>query len=1134
MKVSRLFVENDGEPYEDIEFETREALITDHSTGEITHQATVEVPKHWSLNATNILSQKYMRKAGVPDQTTTNDQGEWLPVSLRPSRAAEGANIGAERSARQVFNRLAGCWAYHGLKNGYFSIERDAANFFDEMRHMLCQQMGAPNSPQWFNTGLHWAYGIEGTPQGHYYQEDGSSEAVPSSNEYERVSVSACFIVEVEDNLVKDHGIIDTVMTEARIFKHGSGTGSNFSTIRAENEPLSSGGRSSGLMSFLRINDRGAGAIKSGGTTRRAAKMCVLDIDHPDVTKFTRWKVQEEQKVAALAVGTQMLRNFQERMEKAASGNWDTKSNSKLKEVVEAGLVLGIPEPFINKCVMLGSQGEGQDLVEICDTGWQSDAYNTVSGQNSNNSISATDDFFEAVAQNQKWNLYGRVEKRQAKEQGREPEPWSQVDARELWTMIVESAWQCADPGIQYSTTINDWHTCPNDGRIESSNPCSEYLFLNNTSCNLASLNLLSFWDGEDFDCKAFVHAVRLWTIALEISVSMGQFPTKKIAEGTHDYRTLGLGFANLGALLMQMGLPYDSEAGRSVAGAIMALLHFTSYETSAEMAERLGPFARYEENKDAMLNVLNNHAAALKGFTSDTFHRLGQNPPQLSKTPENADIFVAAEAAAERMLQKGLEHGYRNAQTTVLAPTGTISFVMDCDTTGIEPEMALVKYKSLAGGGSMMLVNQSVAPALKKLGFSDGRIEEILAYIDEKGMIEGAPGIDDDQVEKVFSCANRCGQHGRQYIAPMGHVKMMAACQPFISGAISKTVNLPAEATVADISNIYLEAHRLCVKAIAVYRDQSKLSQPVNVLPPDSVSGHSDVDLFRAITEAMYPPDSHSHEEFAGMEEFENYLEANHPSIHANGRMLNRKDLFDVWVKARTSQRGVRYKLPSRRRGYHQGVHIAGHTIYLSVGEYEDGTLGEIWLTTSRAGSPFQGILNGLAVAISLGLQHGTPLEAFVKAFVGTRFEPSGMVQDHPYIKFCTSVLDWIFRELAITYLNMTEFANVDKSQIDTDWTPDDGEDVWDQHRLRVDGPVPVNEVPIPGQVTPESLRVGKQAVEDFSATMPQTFVRSTAVLDPKPRYEGEECPNCHALTVVSSGTCKSCQTCGETSGCG
>src|SRR5215831_862691 len=769
MHIARFYTRD---PYATVPFRTASSEIR-NPDGSVVFQAEgIEVPAEWSQVACDILAQKYFRKAGVPARLTPVAEDGVPPWLWR--RAADEAGLAAlaesarhrgETSARQVFDRLAGTWTYWGWKGGYFDSEEDASAFYDEIRLMLARQIGAPNSPQWFNTGLHWGYGIDGPAQGHYYVDHRTGELLASDTAYEHPQPHACFIQSVADDLVNEGGIMDLWVREARLFKYGSGSGSNFSKIRGDGEPLSGGGRSSGLMSFLRIGDRAAGAIKSGGTTRRAAKMVIVDIDHPDIEAFIDWKVVEEQKVAALVAGSKLASRHLNLIMKACRASTDRADNPALKHEIRAARRAMIPESYIQRVIQLARQGETAIDFKSYDTDWDSEAYLTVAGQNSNNSVRVSNDFLERVGADGSWDLIRRTDGKIAKT----------VPAGELWDRIGHAAWASADPGLQFDTTINDWHTCPASGRINASNPCSEYNFLDDTACNLASLNLMAFRreDGS-FDVAGFEHAVRLWTIVLEISVLMAQFPSKEIARRSYDFRTLGLGYANLGGLLMSMGLPYDSAAGRALGGAITALMTGSSYATSAEMAGELGAFPGYAENREAMLRVIRNHRRAahgVKGSPSAPLRGEGRGevggglgedagyeglsippvPLDAANCPDPA-LAAAARRSWDRALALGEQHGFRNAQATVLAPTGTIGLVMDCDTTGIEPDFALVKFKKLAGGGYFKIINRAVPQALKALGYGAAEIGDIERYVLGRGTLKGAPGIKHESLwEKGF-----------------------------------------------------------------------------------------------------------------------------------------------------------------------------------------------------------------------------------------------------------------------------------------------------------------------------------------------------------------------------------------------
>ncbi len=727
MRIERRFTEAGRDPYSGVEFRIATSEIRNPDGSRVFHLPDIDVPAAWSQVACDILAQKYFRKAGVPAKlmpVVEADVPDWLWRRTADEQALQALPAkerhGSEKSAKQVFDRLAGTWTYWGWKGGYFDSEDDARAYYDEMRLMLCRQMAAPNSPQWFNTGLHWAYGIDGPAQGHYYVDFQSGALVASDSAYEHPQPHACFIQSVADDLVNEGGIMDLWVREARLFKYGSGTGSNFSKLRGENEKLSGGGRSSGLMSFLKIGDRAAGAIKSGGTTRRAAKMVTVDIDHPDIEAYINWKVVEEQKVASLVAGSKLAQRHLNCIIAAChdgeieeADRFDPARNPGLKREIKAARRAMIPENFVQRVIQFAQQGYTTIDFRTYDTDWDSDAYLTVSGQNSNNSVRVTNDFLEKVDADGDWSLIRRTDGKTHKT----------LKARELWDKIAYAAWASADPGLQYDTTINEWHTCPASGRINASNPCSEYMFLDDTACNLASLNLMTFRrENGDFDTPAFEHATRLWTVTLEISVLMAQFPSREIARLSYEFRTLGLGYANIGGLLMAAGLPYDSDEGRALCAAITAVMTGVAYATSAEMAAELGAFPGFAGNREAMLRVIRNHRRAAHGET-ESYEGLSIPPVPLdaANCPDPA-LVDAARHAWDAALALGELHGYRNAQATVIAPTGTIGLVMDCDTTGIEPDFALVKFKKLAGGGYFKIINRMVPEALRVLGYGAER----------------------------------------------------------------------------------------------------------------------------------------------------------------------------------------------------------------------------------------------------------------------------------------------------------------------------------------------------------------------------------------------------------------------------
>lgn len=1216
----------------------RDSRIMNPDGAVVFEAASVEVPETWSQVALDIIAQKYFRKAGVPRITkAVPEKGIplWLqhrvPDTEALEKLPEEERYGGETSAQQVFHRLAGTWTYWGYKYKYFDSEQDARNFYEEITYMLADQMAAPNSPQWFNTGLFWAYGIDGSGQGHYYVDPDTGELTSSTSAYEHPQPHACFIQAVKDDLVNDGGIMDLWVREARLFKYGSGTGTNFSNIRAEGERLSGGGKSSGLMSFLKIGDRAAGAIKSGGTTRRAAKMVSLDMDHPDIEEFINWKQLEEQKVVALVAGSRLANRHLNAIMKAVHEEsdedikYDKKANRALGRAMIAARKAEIPENYIARVLELARQGYESIEFEELTTDWQSRAYSTVSGQNSNNSVRITNDFMDAVEHDRPWNLYWRTEKEKSILQKREPAPHRTMPARELWDQIGYAAWASADPGVQYDTTINEWHTCPEDGRINASNPCSEYMFLDNTACNLASINLVKFLNENtgEFDDLAFRHTSRVWTIILEISVLMAQFPSKEMAELSYRFRTLGLGYANLGSLLMRMGYSYDSHEGRAIAGAITATMHMSSYATSAEMAGEMGPFEGYERNKKHMLRVIRNHRRAAYNSTRESYEGLTITPMGIDAKycPEN--LMQAAKEESDRALQLGEKHGYRNAQTTALAPTGTIGLVMDCDTTGVEPDFALVKYKKLAGGGYFKIINQSVPPALKHLGYSEKEIDEIVHYatgynslknapvinhasLKEKGFtdsilkkieealptsfdlsfafskftvgedflrktlgfgdeindyqfnllerlgfnreqitrandhvcgsmtVEKAPHLKEEHYS-VFDCANRSGKYGTRLLSVEAHILMMAAAQPFISGAISKTVNMPHEAEVEDVKGVYFDSHKMMLKAIALYRDGSKLSQPLSI----------------------------------GLDELEeDYAEESPAAEPAPVAVVKEERIIEKTVeKVIHKYIARRRRLPDRRAGYTQKATVGGHKVYLRTGEYEDGHLGEIFLDMHKEGAAFRSLMNSFAIAISLGLQYGVPLEEFVDAFIFTRFEPNGPVIGNDRIKLSTSILDYVFRELAVTYLGRNDLAHVDEDDLRADKVsgvddvpPDDDSEGSDhttpmstihENMEKEANRLESNDTPdfeLLSEIDEEDD--GESVAQDRISWIPHSAPRAndramsssrtgkSALQDAAETarlkgYEGDACPECGQFTMVRNGSCLKCVSCGATTGC-
>ncbi len=1541
MRIERRFTKKGESPYQGITFVTRSSEIRNPDGSTVFKLDGIQVPESWSQLAVDILAQKYFRKAGVPQ----------VGPDGAPLAGPDGTPVlGGERDARQVFHRLAGCWTHWGKTHGYFNTEEDAAAFYDELCAMLARQMAAPNSPQWFNTGLHWAYGLSGPAQGHYYVDPVTHEITKSTNAFERPQVHACFIQSIEDDLVNEHGIMDLWVREARLFKYGSGTGTNFSKLRAEGERLSGGGRSSGLMSFLKIGDRAAGAIKSGGTTRRAAKMVCLDLDHPDVEEFINWKVIEEQKVAAMVTGSKICAKRLNAVLRAChvpDGQGGTKvetdleKNPELRAAVREARRDAVPEAYIQRMFAFARQGFTQFVFHEYDTDFEGKAYQTVSGQNSNNSVRIPNRFFEVLERDGDWALTRRTDGTVAKT----------VRARDLWDQIAAAAWQCADPGVQYDTTINEWHTCPADGRINASNPCSEYMFLDDTAClagdmrvatreglvpvselyrrqqngeavyiktelaseaadhrqlayrpavvvktgqkrvyrvklstgqelrltedhkvltedgwkevrrlivnedaiemqresvpldfgacdharieraqflgwllgdgvfteesgaqllfgpedtyarerlaayfqqvhrecggssrgisvheqanggcqigtmaagvieyltslgmkpapatgkrvpdsiftepkvaqaafigalfsadgavdvketsdaslcsvhlasssrellrdvqvlladfgirsyigwyhpasrknaqgqlkiygsqaykfchligfplsprkakeamtvaeqpwrgnvnegrcarvidiveegieevydvsepvthsliveglivhncNLASLNLGQFYtpDGR-FLLEDFRHAVRLWTIVLEISVLMASFPSRAIAEKSFVFRTLGLGYANLGTVLMRLGIPYDSPRARAICGALTAILTGEAYATSAEMAAELGPFEGYARNREAMLRVIRNHRRAAYNAPPEEYEGLTIPPQGIQPEHCPPDLLLGARRAWDRALELGTAYGFRNAQATCIAPTGTIGLVMDCDTTGIEPDFALVKFKKLAGGGYFKIINQSLPPALKTLGYTDAQIQDIVTYCTGRGTLKGAPAINHETLQAkgfdaaalerleaalgqafeiqfafnkwtlgeafcreklglteqqlnepnfnllralgftqeeilaandyccgtmtvegaphlkpehlpVFDCANRCGRTGQRFIPVDAHIRMMAAAQPFISGAISKTINMPADATIEDVKAAYLLAWRSMVKAVALYRDGSKLSQPLNA---SSDAG------------AAAEP-------------------AGEPVLTAAEKAAER-----VMVRYLAKRR----PLPARRKGYTQKAIVGGHKLYLRTGEYEDGTLGEIFLDMHKEGAAFRSLMNCFAIAISLGLQHGVPLEEFVEAFVFTRFEPNGPVKLNDHIKMSTSIIDYIFRELAITYLDRQDLAQVvaddlrgDTVKQDPDYTEEEPADAQTLTSARLSPRLPARKDSGNGaQGNGHEVVAHRLELRRERETLTYTAVQEAR----RKGYEGDPCPECKQFTLVRNGTCLKCETCGATSGC-
>ena len=1120
LQFSRRFTRDDVNVFDMFEYDYRTSVIRNPSGEVVFEMNNVEVPKQWSQIATDILAQKYFRKAGVPQPD---------------------GSLGRETSAKQVAHRMANCWRVWGERYGYFASEQDAQVFYEELVYSILNQMCVPNSPQWFNTGLYESYGIKGKPQGHYYVDPVDGALKKSTSAYERPQPHACFILSVTDDLVNDGGIMDLWVREARIFKYGSGVGTNFSQLRGEGEKLSGGGTSSGLMSFLKIGDRAAGAIKSGGTTRRAAKMVCLDLDHPEIVQFVNWKVEEEKKVGAL-------------------------------------IAAGYP------------------------SGYEDEAYRTVSGQNSNNSVRIPNEFFKVLEENGDWELKARMDGRVMKK----------IPARELWNQINYAAWRCADPGTQYDTTINEWHTCPKGGRINASNPCSEYMFLDNTACNLASANLMKFYDESTntFDVEGYEYNCRLWTVVLEVSVLMAQFPSKDVAQLSYEYRTLGLGYANLGTMLMVSGIAYDSEEARAIAGAITAIMTGIAYKTSAEMAQVLGAFPRFEENRDDMLRVMRNHRLA--AYDADEYEGLSLKPQGIKVKYCPDYLLKAACKAWDDAVELGEKYGYRNAQSTVIAPTGTIGLVMDCDTTGVEPDFALVKFKKLSGGGYFRIINNSVPNALKNLGYSQKEMEAIIKYavgsatfagapfinhqsLSEKGfiadeikkldaavgtafeigfvfnkytlgeeclqrlgfspeqyndfswsllealgfsddeieaandyvcgtmMLEGAPYLKDEHLP-VFDCANKCGKKGERYIHANGHIRMMGATQPFISGAISKTINLPNEATVEEIADAYMLSWKLGLKANALYRDGSKLSQPL--------SNKSDKKKKESTEESASAKAS---DKIAGSTLQASSLSVPESNIVDMSKLTVEELLLEVQKRVQASpdtklKRKLasiveRRTLPAKRRGFTQKAKINGQALFLRTGEYGDGTVGEIFIDMAKEGATMKSMLNCFAIAISVGLQYGVPLEEYVEKFVFTKFDPAGFVE-HPNIKTTTSIVDFIFRVLGYEYLGRTDLVHVlDKPEV-----MNTGNDDWDEPPTSLEYEKNPELSSVRVVSTPSTN--GVHAKPARAAVKAENGLDAVSAVNKSMQSDAPACNVCGHITV-RSGTCYKCLNCGNSLGC-
>lgn len=1142
LKIERRFTKDSQDVFGQFEYEYRTSTIRNPDGSVVFELTNVEVPKSWSQVATDILAQKYFRKAGVPQR---DKEGK---IILDPQ--TQQPQLGSETSVKQTIKRLTATWRHWGERYNYFSSQQDAQAFEDELSYMLLAQLCAPNSPQWFNNGLSHMYGITGSSQGHYYVDPKTAELKRSDDAYSHPQLHACFIQSVTDDLVNAGGIFDLLTREALLFKYGSGTGTNFSSIRGSGESLSGGGKSSGLMSFLKIYDRAAGAIKSGGTTRRAAKMVIVDIDHPDIEEFTNWKVNEERKVAALVSGSLSIRKSLNKIMKVAQEEHTTdfKSSKRLRAAVAGALARNVPISYVLRAISLVQQGAKNFEMPVFDTHYEGDAYVTVSGQNSNNTVRISNKFMDSVSKDENWQLIRRTDGNVAKE----------LPAKHLFNQISSAAWSCADPGVQFDDTINEWHTCPADGRINGSNPCSEYMFLDDTACNLASLNLSKFLDEQKgaLDVDAIRHTIRLWSIVLEISVLMAGYPSSQIAQRSYTYRTLGLGYANLGTVLMVLGIPYDSKEALAYSGAISAILTGEAYAASAEMAQILGPFEAYERNKNSMLKVIRNHRRATYNVNSNEYEGLSIKPIAIDDRYAPHYLVQAAKDTWDKALDMGEKYGYRNAQATVIAPTGTIGLLMDCDTTGIEPDFAIVKFKKLSGGGYFKIVNQSVKKSLKRLEYSKAQIEEIEKYCKGHGTLVGCPkinrealkekGFSDEKIDlierqmpsvfdikfafnrfvlgedflkmigatekdlnnsrfdllrflgfskedilrandyvcgtmtiegaphlktehyPIFDCASKCGKKGTRSIPYEAHIRMMAAVQPFISGSISKTINMLKDATIEDVKDAYELSHKMMLKCNAIYRDGSKLSQPLNATNDNE---EEDLDALQALaSEAEKAMDQ----------------EAIRPVVMST---LQRR------------------KLPTRRKGFVQEARIGGHKVYLKTGEYPDGTLGEIFIDMYKEGAGYKSLLNCFAVAVSKGLQYGVPLEEFVDTFTFTRFEPAGPVSGHDAIKNATSIVDYIFRNLGYEYLNRTDFVHVKPSQC-----------------------VSAKDDSVQAKLSPEPS-IAEKTKEEHLSSIDEGIekIKQAKAMG----YTGDQCGGCGSMKVKRNGSCTVCIDCGATSGC-
>ena len=1188
MVIERRFTQVDKDPFDQFDWITFDFTINNPDGSIAFEIENVALPSGYEGVPGKICAQKYMRKAGVPmaiRKVPEDGVPGWLQRSVPDEEKLQKMDAddryGCESDGRQLFRRLAGTWTYWGWKSGYFASEGDARAYYDEMVFLIASQRSAPNSPQWFNTGLHWAYGIEGPAQGHWYVDPVTEKDMRSENAYEHPQPHACFIQSVSDSLVGDtSSIMGLWNREALLFKFGSGTGSNFSNIRGAGEPLSGGGTSSGLLSFLKIGDRAAGAIKSGGTTRRAAKMVTLDLDHPDIEEYIGWKLTEEEKVSALVAGTAALqKHCNAVMDACWDGDelsMDPEENPQLKSAMVKAVRASVPSTHVQRMLDLAKQGWKSVEFQAMDTDWQGEGYATVSGQNSNNSVRVPESFMEAVKDGGDWDLYFRTEKDKAALEGRDPMPHRTLDAKKLWGDIAYTAWACADPGVQFDTTINEWHTCPEGGRINGSNPCSEYMFLDDTACNLASINLLHYYDmdSQTFDVEGFRHSCRLWTTTLEISVLMAQFPSQAISRKSYDYRTLGLGFCNIGSVLMHMGIPYNDPRGYAICGAISAIMTGESYATSADLASFLGPFSKYNENSEHMLRVMRNHRRAAYNMADEEYENLSIAPMGIDPKKCPKDLLEAARGVWDHALAMGEEHGYRNAQTTVIAPTGTIGLVMAADTTGVEPQFSLVQFKNLAGGGSLRIINRGVPAALTRLGYSKVEVQEIVEHVMGTGSLErcesvslqrllemgfsdaefskiegaiesvfdirmlfaptvlgedfsmGTLNIDAEECDNpffdtlghlgfsameieeaqmhvfghlsiedaphlkaehlpVFDCATPGGKNGTRCIDWEAHVMMMAAAQPFISGAISKTINMPSDVSIEDVQAAYDLSHSTMNKACAVYRDGSKLSQPLmnNLVDMSGAEEEEEEEVVVTVKKAV--------KQVAEMLPLPNEQAA---------------PLAEAFVH---NYIATRQPLPAVRDSRTMKASVGGHTVYLTSSKYDDGRLGEIMITTSKEGAAWRSLLNQFAIAISIGLQYGVPLDAFVKSFTFQKFEPSGMVQGGSNrVKMATSLVDYIFRELAIDYLGRNDLAHV--SEEDLEVTSISRPEITDDGVARSQG---------------ESRNV--QMTLDVD---PETEMRQMAR---EAGFTGDICDECGGSQMVRNGTCLKCNSCGSTTGC-